>query len=85
MELSFRPENPGQGPDGGGHITLERPMKNAAEAALMVRAVCAANLFDLGFAAQGFLELGHFLLLQLLHDLGLHILKFWQLRFAGVV
>ena len=58
------------------------PIKKAAHAAFLL---VQTELFDLGLGTQVFLELGQFLLLQLLCNLGFDFVKRGQLGFTHVV
>ena len=49
------------------------------------RGLAAFFLFDLRFRPKLFLVFTHFLLHQLLRNLGLHVFKLWELRVANVI
>ena len=49
------------------------------------RGLAAFLLFDLRFRPKLFLVFAHFLLHQLLRNLGLHVFKLWELRVANVI
>ena len=49
------------------------------------RGLAAFLLFDLGFRPKLFLVFPHFLLHQLLRNLGFDVFKLWKLRIANVI